>query len=185
MDYLDEAIVEDAINNTLLIGNMVEDYTIEHDPIIPKMELPAFELKHLFKPVYDQYDYINKVANSENEQDKYLMKLIEDGFLEKLNKPNLDKKAFHEILARIDIELSELWEISQKLNQSMPSYYITVREIINIIWDDECGGNSLVGVARGSAAGYLINYLIDITQINPMDYNLPHWRHIHKSRPDC
>lgn len=184
MDYIDVDIVEDAINNTLLIGEMVEDYTIEHDPIIPKMELPEFELKHLFKPVYEQYEYINKVANSVNEQDQYLMKLIEDGFLEKLNKPNLDKKEFHEILARIDIELSELWEISQKLNQSMPSYYITVREIINIIWDDECGGNSLVGVARGSAAGYLVNYLIDITQINPMDYNLPHWRHIHKSRPD-
>lgn len=66
----------------------------------------------------------------------------------------------------------------------MSSYYVTVREIINTIWDDECGGDSLVGAARGSAAGFLVNYLLDITQINPMEYNLPHWRHIHKSRPD-
>ncbi|MGG3890230.1 DNA polymerase III subunit alpha [Metabacillus fastidiosus] len=184
MDYLDESIVNEAIENTLLIGEMVEDYTIEHDPIIPRMELPEFELRHLFKPAYEQYEYINKIAHSDDEQDRYLLKLIEDGFEEKLKKPNLTKEQFHEMLARINEELGELWEISQKLNQSMPSYYITVREIINIIWDDECGGNSLVGVARGSAAGYLINYLIDITQIDPMTYNLPHWRHIHKSRPD-
>lgn len=184
MDYIDSEIVNEAIQNTLLIGEMVQDYTIEHDPIIPKMDLPEFELKHIFKPAYEEYGYISKMANSENEQDRYLLKLIEDGFNEKLKTPDLTKEKFHEILSRINIELGELWEISQKLNQSMPSYYITVREIINIIWDDECGGNSLVGVARGSAAGFLINYLIDITQVNPMTYDLPHWRHITKSRPD-
>ncbi len=184
MDYLEREIVDEAIKNTLLIGEMVEEYTIEHDPIIPKMELPDFELRHMFKPAYEKYEYINKMAYSEDEQDKYLLKLIEDGFEEKLLKPELTQDSFHEILERIDVELGELWEISQKLNQSMSSYYVTVREIINIIWGDECGGNSLVGVARGSAAGYLVNYLIDITQINPMTYNLPHWRHIHKSRPD-
>jgi DNA polymerase III subunit alpha len=184
MDYIDKEIIAEAIQNTLLIGEMVQDYTIEHEPIIPKVELPEFEVRHIFKPAYEQYGYIEKVANSDNEQDQYLIKLLEDGFEEKLMKPNLSKEEFHEILARLDVELGELWEISQKLNQSMPSYYVTTREIINIIWDDDCGGNSLVGAARGSAAGFLITYLLDITQINPMTYNLPHWRHIHKSRPD-
>lgn len=184
MDYLDKEIVDDAINNTLLIGSMIEDYTIEHEPIIPKMDLPEFEVRHIFKPAYEQYEYISKMANSDNEQDRYMMKLIEDGFDEKLKGDKLNKETFHQILARINVELGELWEISQKLNQSMPSYYITVRETINIIWDSECGGNSLVGVARGSAAGFLVNYLIDITQVNPLEYDLPHWRHIHKSRPD-
>jgi DNA polymerase-3 subunit alpha len=184
MDYIDKDIINDAIQNTLLIGEMIEDYTIEHDPIIPKIDLPEFKIRHLFKPAYEQYEYIEKVANSNNEQDRYLIKLLEDGFEEKLLKPNLSKDEFHDILSRLDVELGELWEISQKLNQTMPSYYVTTREIINIIWDDDCGGNSLVGAARGSAAGFLITYLLDITQINPMTYNLPHWRHIHKSRPD-
>lgn len=184
MSYLDKNIVSEAIENTMIIGNMVDEYTIEHEPYIPKMELPNFKLKHLFKPAYDQYEYIKKMSESADEQDRYLLKLIEDGFEEKLKTSELTREAFHKILNRINIELGELWEISQKLNQSMPSYYITVREIINIIWDDECGGDSLVGVARGSAAGYLVNYLLDITQLNPMEYDLPHWRHIHKSRPD-
>ncbi|TWM21476.1 DNA polymerase III subunit alpha [Bacillus licheniformis] len=184
MSYIDKEIVEEAIQNTLLIGEMIEDYTIEHEPIIPKMELPEFKLRHLFKPAYDKYEYIRKMSESKDDQDRYLLKLIEDGFENKLLKNDLARDEFHEILSRINVELGELWEISQKLNQSMASYYVTVREIINIIWDDECGGDSLVGAARGSAAGFLINYLLDNTQINPMQYDLPHWRHIHKSRPD-
>lgn len=186
MNYLPKEIVEDAIKNTELIGEMIEDYTIEHDPIVPKIELPEFEVRHIFKPAYDQYEYIKKMAYSDDEQDRYMIKLIEDGFQENIPYNTLTKKKFHQILNRINLELGELWEISQKLNQAMSSYYITVREIVNIIWDDDCGGNSLVGSGRGSAAGFLINYLLGITQINPLEYGIemPHWRHLHKSRPE-
>ncbi|MFO1442952.1 DNA polymerase III subunit alpha [Bacillus sp. Bva_UNVM-123] len=186
MSYIDREIIEDALENTLLIGEMVENYTIEHQPVIPKIALPEFEVRHLFKPAYDKYDYIKKMAYSENEQDRYMIKVLEDGFKENIPFNTLTKENFHLILNRINMELEELWEISLILNQAMTSYYITVREIINIIWDDECGGNSLVGSGRGSAAGFLVNYLLGITQVNPLEYNieLPHWRHLHKSRVD-
>lgn len=49
----------------MLIGEMIEDYTIEHEPIIPKMELPNFKLRHLFKPAYDQYEYIKRCLNQQ------------------------------------------------------------------------------------------------------------------------
>lgn len=99
----------------------------------------------------------------------------------------LTKIRLFEHVDRINIELGELWEISQQLKQSMPSYYITTAKIVDIIWqDDECGGNSLVGSGRGSSGGFLICFLLGITQINPLDYGIemPHWRHIHRSRPD-
>jgi DNA polymerase-3 subunit alpha len=186
LSYLPKEIVDEAIKNTELIGEICEDYTIEHSPIIPKINLPEFEVNHLFEPAYNQYSYIEKMANSESKQDQYLIKLIEDGFQNLIPYSTLSREKFHSILNRINMELEELWEISDTLNQRMTSYYITVREIINIIWDDECGGNSLVGSGRGSAAGYLLNYLLGITQVNPLEYDieLPHWRHIHKSRPD-
>lgn len=186
MNYLPKEIIEEAIKNTELIGQMVEDYTIEHEPIIPKIDLPEFEVRHIFKPAYDKYEYIKKMAYSDNEQDRYMIKLIEDGFQENIPYNTLTKEKFHQILNRINLELGELWEISQKLNQAMSSYYITVREIVNIIWDDDCGGNSLVGSGRGSAAGFLVNYLLGITQINPLEYGIemPHWRHLHQSRPE-
>jgi DNA polymerase-3 subunit alpha len=186
MSYFEKWIIDEALENTLLIGEQVEDYTIEHDTIIPKIELPEFEVKHMFKPAYSQYEYISKMAYSKEKQDQYLIKLIEDGFNEYIPRNTLSKEKFHQILARINVELGELWEISQQLNQAMSSYYITVREIVNIIWNDECGGNSLVGSGRGSSGGFLICFLLGITQINPLEYGIemPHWRHLHRSRPD-
>ncbi|MCR8641367.1 PHP domain-containing protein [Paenibacillus sp. N1-5-1-14] len=182
-DNLSLEEIEEAINNTLLIGAMVKDYSLEKAPTIPKIGLPEFTVRHLFKPAYDKYEYIEKMAESNEDQDRYLIKLIEDGFNDKFPRSVLSKEYFHSILHRINIELEELWKISESMKQRMSSYYVTVRELINIIWDD-CGGNSLVGGGRGSAAGFLINYLLDIVQFNPMDYDLPHWRHIHASRPD-
>ena len=41
---------------------------------------------------------------------------------------------------------------------------------------------SLVGVSRGSASCYYVNYLLDIVQINPIKYDLPHWRFLSKER---
>jgi DNA polymerase III subunit alpha len=185
MNYLPKEIITEAIQNTLLISEMVEDYTIEHETVIPKIELPPFEVRHLFKPAYEQYEYIRKMAYSENEQDRYLIKVIEDGFEAYIPRNTLTREKFHQILARINVELGELWELSKQLNQAMSSYYITVREIINIIWDDDCG-NSLVGSGRGSSSGFLICFLLGITQINPLEYGveMPHWRHLHRSRPD-
>ena len=43
---------------------------------------------------------------------------------------------------------------------------------------------SLVGVSRGSSSGFYTCYLMDIVQMNPIEYDLPHWRHISKERPE-
>src|SRR5690606_35431538 len=144
-----------------------------------------------FKEGYDRYPYIKKMAFSDSDQDRYLIHLIEEGFLELIWSPELSKEEFHETLARINLELGELWEISLKMNQSMGSYYVTVQEIIKIAWADECGDDSreegtLVGVGRGSASGYILNYLLKITAINPLKYGveMPHWRHFEQMRGD-
>ena len=191
LSYLDEEVITKALQNTLKIGDMIEDYTIESPTIIPKIELPEFEVKHLFKQGYDQYDYISKMAHSDSDQDRYLIYLVEKGFIESIPYKTFTKERFHEYIARIDVELGELWEISVELQQSMSSYYVTVQELISIIWADDCGEDSkdmgsLVGSGRGSASGFLINYLLRVTQIDPLSYGveMPHWRHLHKSRGD-
>lgn len=185
MNYLPKDVIDEALSNTDSIGEMCLEYTIENPTIIPKVEIPEFEVEHLFSPAYEQYGYIEKMAYSEHEQDRFLIHLIEKGFKEHFLKPDLTKERFHKILDRINVELGELWEISKVLNQEMSAYYITVKEIVDIIWDDD-GGNSIVGSGRGSAAGFLINMLLGITQIDPLAYEIemPHWRHLHKSRAD-
>lgn len=181
--YLDEEDVDSVINNTDLLGEMIGGYDIRNETTIPKIDIPKFELSHMFKPAYDKYEYIKEMAYSDDEQNVYLLKLIEEGFNERIPKNVLTKERFHQILARINVELGELWEISKTINQAMASYYVTVKEIVDVIWDK---GNSLVGSGRGSASGFIINFLLGITQINPLDYEIeiPHWRHLHKSRPD-
>lgn len=183
LNYLDDVDVQIAIDNTLRLGDMVEDYDLYKPVSIPRIELPDFKVRHIFKPAYDTYEYIAKMANSEEAQDRYLIKLIEDGFDAKVPRNVLTRESFHKKLYRINVELEELWHISLSLKEAMSAYYVTIREIINIMWDD-CGGNSLVGAGRGSAIGFYLTYLLDITQVDPLEYDLPHWRHLHKSRPD-
>jgi DNA polymerase-3 subunit alpha len=185
LSYLDHDVIKIALDNTMEIGNKIEEYTLLKPTIIPKIELPEFELRGLFKSIYDKYEYINKMAHSDNSQDRYIVKLIEDGFYELLPYNTYSKEKLHQVAARIDIELGELWKTSQVVNQSVASYYITVREIVNVIWDDECG-DSLVGPSRGSSAGWIVCFLMGITQINPLEYGIemPHWRHLTAERPE-
>lgn len=191
MNYLNEDIIKEAIENTLLIGSMVEDYTIEGETVIPVTKLPEFEVSHLFKGGYKKYNYINKMAHSDNEQDRYLIYLIENGFREKIPYKTMTKEQFHEVMARIDIELEELWEISKILNQSMASYYVTISKIIEIIWGDDCGDESrelgsITSPGRGSAVAFFLNFLLGITDVSPLNYGIyiPHFRHLHKSKAD-
>jgi DNA polymerase-3 subunit alpha len=85
-------------------------------------------------------------------------------------------------MERLDYELEQIRETSIQIDQSLSDYFITMAKMIEIIWNE---GDSMVGPGRGSAAGFLVNYLIGITQIDPQnqDLYLPPWRFIHKDRP--
>lgn len=74
-------------------------------------------------------------------------------------------------LKRVDTEFNEILSISKQLGQPLSSYFVLMKEFVDLMWTV-----SLVGVARGSASCYYTNYLLDIVQINPIKYNLPHWR---------
>lgn len=184
--YLGEEKVTEALENTKLLYDMCEDYDLDHSPIIPKIKIPEFEVKHIFEPAYDKYEFIRELAESDVKDNQYMLHLIEEGFLKELNSEDLSQNYFHEILNRINLELREILGISKKLNDTMSSYYLSCREIVNIMWDDSpCGGDTIVGSGRGSGAGFLINYLLGITQINPLLYpNMLHERHLSEKRPE-
>lgn len=166
-----------SILNTLDIWNKVDTYDLYQPETIPQRDLPNFNIRHIFQKYYDKFKYIGKCANSEYAQDRFFIHLIEEGFINK-------KQEFNEInIGRINKELKELWLISERLGQRMTSYYNLTELLIRIMWDDN-GGNSIVGVARGSVTGFYTAYLMDITQINPIEWSLPHWRHISSTRPE-
>lgn len=167
--------VEIALKNSYEIGLKIEEYDLFCPTIVPGADIPEFELDHLFNHYYDRYEFIKKFAESENVYDRYLLKLIEDGYYEKVPFNTMSKENFLETLDRIEVELKEMWLVTEKLGTSISSYYISTRELIEIMWNE---GDSLVGVARGSVTGMFTMYLIGIVQMNPMQWGLPHWRHI-------
>ena len=175
-ENLSEKEINNAINNTMIIGEKVEEYDLSHVQIIPLINPPKFELHHKLQKYYDKYEYINKFAYSDREQDRYLLYQIEESVFNKINTKDIDNA-----IDRINIELKELWIISDAINQPIGGYYNTFAKIIDIVWTE---GDSLVDPNRGSTGVLFIAYLLGITQINPLPMGklMPHWRHISAER---
>lgn len=101
---------------------------------------------------------------------EYLKSLIKDLFKEKFKLININK--IDVVKERIKYELS----IIEKLN--VADYFL-------IIWDFMKWGrehNISFGPGRGSSAGSLICFLLEITEINPLDYGLLFERFLNPER---
>lgn len=173
-DYMSEDDFNRYCGNTLDIYNSVEEYDLKQETIVPDVvNIPEFELQHIFKQWYNKYEYIRKFAYGQNIEDKYHLYLIEQGFIK------YNQEFNEENIARLNEEYKELFLTSQKIGQPVSSYYILTKEVVDTMWEV-----SLVGPGRGSAASWYTVYLLGITQLNPIKYNLPHWRHLTHERPE-
>ncbi len=174
LDFLEECRL-----NTIAIGDSVEDYDLAQPSILPEVPLGEETIANTnFVNKIVNYPNIMKMAYSEHKADRYYTYLIFKDY-EKLIEPKYDE---HTILSRIDLELSEILGISEVLNARMSNYHVTVAKIIDIMWEE---ADAIVGPSRGSAAAFITNYLIGITQWNPLDSKIPvpHWRYITATRP--
>lgn len=183
VDFTDEQI-DKMFEWSGELGNRIQGYDIKHNPIIPQIptkHIPSFYIQHRYRKYYEQYPSFGYYSGFGNEEalyhESYFFYQIEQGLKSKVEDRN---KEVEQYIARLDEEWKELRIISEQLNTSMASYYSTMSEIIELIW--EVG--SLAMPARGSAAGFLTCYLLDITQIDPVplgDY-MPSWRHLSHER---
>lgn len=172
-DYIGSDVVNNLIQNTHSIMNKIEDIDLFMEVQVPKAHIEDYTPINLTKEYDDKYEYIAKFRNSSSDMNRYYLYLIEKGlefYKQELNDENLK---------RIDIELEQIWEVSEKLKQDLSSYFVLTKEVVDLMWQ-----TSLVGVARGSAACYYTNYLLGIVQINPLEYDLPYWRFLSKDRPN-
>jgi len=115
----------------------------------------------------EDYDILHKpmlppfsCPNNTN-PDEYLRELCRKGWKEKIAN-NIDKEDQQQYVDRIKYEL----EILQGADLS--SYFLIVGDIVNKVRLEHW----LPGPGRGSAAGCLVSYLIGITSIDPIKYNL-------------
>lgn len=173
MPYFSDEDYEQIVNDGWEFVKDVEFIDMEHITIIPERSLKGLDcqVRHIFKDWYDKYPYIKNFAYSKYNQDTYFLRMVEDGFISK-------KQEFNDTnIGRIAWELEQLWLISDKLGARMSAYYNLVDYIVDICW--EIG---FIGVSRGSVTGYYTAYLIDMQQMNPLQWNLPAYRHLNAER---
>jgi len=77
------------------------------------------------------------------------------------------------IKKRVDYELSVI------IKKGYATYFLIVADFVN--WAKNSGIG--VGPGRGSVAGSLVAYILGITDINPLDHNLPFERFLNPERP--
>ena len=187
-EYMNNISSEDIdwmLDNTNYIASQIEEYSLYHKEIVPKIKL---EFKDVRADSYDiiryiikkcNLEYINKFINSESEQDKCYINNIFYGLTEKIK--SVDD--WEKYLVQIEKEVTEVWEITQKIGNELSSYFNTMAKVVDIMWHE---GDSLVGISRGSAGGFVSNYLLGITQMDPIKYGIEnmYWRFIHRDRPE-
>lgn len=169
-----------AIENTRTIGNQVELYDIFKEPIIPTIPFSEEDKWETLIHKYDEYKWFEYFSHS-NRHDKFLIYNIIKG-IEKKNEYGWfedERTTIDKVLERVNIELEVIKEISDKLKQNMSSYFTTFQRILDIAWQ-----KAIVAPGRGSAGAFLINFLIDITQINPLTQPIEHpfWRFLMKDK---
>ena len=101
--------------------------------------------------------------------------LSPDEYLEKLCKEKIEKrygKSNEEIEKRLRFELDTIKKMG------FDSYFLIVQDFVN--WSKSNG--IVVGPGRGSAAGSIVSYLIGITDIDPLRYNLLFERFLNPDR---
>ena len=157
--YFDYSILQEAYQNILNIKNMCEDYSFEKPLNIPRLKWKNSEEHQINKEYWiSKIPYLKTFWESNFEgdwklADKIVLKLESN---EKLN----TQEIFDEVNDNLRIV-----KISSDVNKThWSAYFLNLQNIIDLVWE----AGSLVGPGRGSGVGFLLLYLLDITQINPL-----------------
>lgn len=165
--YDDENYINQILDNTLELQSKITTYSLEHKQIIPKVEVKdypkdSWDITDVFR---SKYPIISDLINSDEIQERYWINECFNGLLEK-------DLFLDEYVSRIETEADVIKYIGEQLDDCLFAYFNTFKHYIDLFW--ECG--STVGPGRGSATGFLSNYLLGITQLDPIRWGLPYWR---------
>lgn len=144
------------------------------------------EMKGLFLDLPEAIDNTLKIASECNLEIPY-----GNWILPKFETPNGEspedylKKLTHQKICRVQGYDSDLikkrveYELSVIIKKGYATYFLIVSDFVN--WAKNKGIG--VGPGRGSVAGSLVAYILGITDINPLDHNLPFERFLNPERP--
>ena len=164
---------EEMCKNSMEIWNKIEFYDLTHPQVIPSVEVKDYPKEERNTLLRTNYPILGEMLASDDIYERYWVnKCIEK--LDDINKL-YDNSPY---LSRLEEEADIKKTIGKKLGTNMFSYPITLQHYIDMFW--ECG--STVGAGRGSSCSGLNHYLLGVTQLDPIKWDLPFWRYLNEER---
>ena len=189
------ADIPEAITNTVEIAAKVEEYDIDHAPIMPNFAIPEdfgteaeYRTRITEKELYDEFtqDENGNVVMSKEDGDKKIARLggyeklyrikFEADYLRKITYEGAARRYGTPLSQEIDDRIR--FELHIMKTMGFPGYFLIVEDFIRV-------GRQLgvsIGPGRGSAAGSVVAYCLGITQIDPLKYDLLFERFLNPDR---
>lgn len=141
------------------IANMCEDFSIKKELVIPRLQWNEPKLKYIDSFWFERIPHLEKFYTSDYVGDNILARAIIQKIMEKPEE--LDNQRTYDAIAD---NLDKTWESSMVNKTHWSAYFLNLQKIIEECWN----AGSLVGPGRGSGVGFILLYLLDIIQINPL-----------------
>ncbi len=183
---------EDAYAQEILLCIQTQRTILEKNRPISMIDIPDFyfksaaEMKGIFIDLPEAIENTLKIAdkcNLEIPYGKWILPIFE-------TPKNYDNESYFRYLIerrkhRVKGYSEEI--INKRINyefdvitkKGYTAYFLIVQDFVN--WAKKNGIG--IGPGRGSVAGSLIAYILGITDLNPLDYNLPFERFLNPERP--
>ena len=169
LSYTDD-VIQNIFNTSLNIKNKISYYSLEKKQHVTEIEVPDYPKQN----IDIDYPILKSLFESEEPQERYW---VNECWNSLRAKKLLDNELYIE---RLEEEARVKRVIGEKLETCVFAYPNTLKHYIDLFW--ECG--STVGAGRGSACAALNHYLLGITQLDPIEWNLPFWRYLNDERAE-
>lgn len=171
---LTEEQIQEAYRNIISIKNMCEDYSLMKPLKIPQLKWRDTNYSFSFAEWIKKIPMLEKFLSSEDKADVKLANLIVEG----INTHPFcnNQETYDEVNACLEMT----WISSQVNKTHWSAYFLNLQKIIDECWN----AGTLIGCGRGSGVGFILLYLLDITQINPLreTTKTARWRFLNPDR---
>lgn len=166
-------LVDEMCQNSMEMFDKIKIYDLLHNQTIPSVPIKDYDKVNLcWDKHLGEFPELKKMGISNDIYERYWINECSNILMSK--GLNQKKKYWDELEEEARVKRI----IGEKLGTNMFKYPITLKYYIDMIW--ECG--SLVGAGRGSSCAALNHYLLGITQLDPIEWNLPFFRYLNEER---
>lgn len=160
-NYLTNDEIEIAYRNIINIKGQCEDYSL-----LKPLKIPSLKWKEPkkiynyfeYKSYFDKIPYLEKFYHSDFDGNRRMVNLI-------IDKIESDERLqTQEVYDELNNNLEATWISSEVNHADWSAYFLNLQNILDVCWR----AGTLVGPGRGSGVGFLLLYILDLIQINPL-----------------